>query len=120
MIKLAALCVAIFALAYSHASAQKNQNAKQTTRESAQKIDAGKLFAKNCATCHGNDGRAKTFKAKFNHARDLTDPAWQSEASDERIVNSITNGRERMPKFGQKLSREEIGSLAAYVRGLKK
>jgi len=31
--------------------------------------DARALFAKNCATCHGNDGQAKTFKAKLNHAR---------------------------------------------------
>ena len=37
-------------------------------------INPAVTFAKNCATCHGKDGRAKTFKAKFNHARDLTDP----------------------------------------------
>src|SRR4051812_20936513 len=49
----------------------KNRNASQPTR------DASTLFAKNCATCHGKDGEAKTFKAKFNHARDLTNPQWQ-------------------------------------------
>ena len=26
---------------------------------------AAALYAKHCATCHGNDGRAKTFKGKF-------------------------------------------------------
>jgi cytochrome c6 len=92
----------------------------QTKNASPRANDAAALFAKNCATCHGKDGRAQTLKAKFNHARDLTDAAWQHEASDERIANSITNGRGKMPKFGKKLSQAEIDSLVAYVRGRKK
>ena len=81
---------------------------------------AAEFYAKNCATCHGKDGRAKTFKAKFNHARDLTDPEWQDQVSDERIFNSITNGKGKMPAFGKKLAEQEIDALVAYVRGLKK
>ena len=78
---------------------------------------AAALYAKHCATCHGKDGRAKTFKAKFNHARDLSDPAW----SDERVFNSISLGRgKKMPAFGKKLSTEQLESLVAHVRGLKK
>lgn len=82
--------------------------------------DAGALFAKNCATCHGKDGSSKTLKAKFNHARDLTNPEWQASVTDERLFNSITNGRGHMPAWGKKLSEEEINSLVAYVRHLKK
>jgi hypothetical protein len=37
---------------------------------------AAELYARHYASCHGKDGRAKTFKAKFNQARNLTDPAW--------------------------------------------
>jgi cbb3-type cytochrome c oxidase subunit III len=83
--------------------------------------DAHAIFERNCATCHGKDGRAKTLKAKFNKARDLTDAAWQAEVSDERIYNSIANGRgKKMPAFAKKLSRAEVEGLAAYVRGLKR
>ena len=82
--------------------------------------DSNSLCAKNCATCHGKDGKAKTFKAKFNHARDLTDPEWQVSVTDERLFNSITNGRGHMPAWGKKLSEAEINSLVAYVRQLKK
>ena len=82
--------------------------------------DARSLFAKNCATCHGNDGQAKTFKAKLNHARNLTDSAWQANVSDERLFNSIANGRGDMPGWGKKLTEAEINSLVAYVRQLKK
>ena len=82
--------------------------------------DAAAIYAKSCATCHGKDGRAKTFKAKFNHARNLTDAAWQADVSDERIYNSISNGRGKMPAFGKKLSEEEINGLVAYVRRFKR
>lgn len=82
--------------------------------------DAATLFAKHCATCHGKDGRAKTFKAKFNHARDLTDAKWQADVSDERLFNSISAGRGKMPAFNKKFSKAEIDALVAHVRSLKK
>jgi mono/diheme cytochrome c family protein len=84
-------------------------------------INPAVTFAKNCATCHGKDGRANTFKSKHHlHARDLTDARWQGEVTDERIFNSITNGKGKMPSFKRKLTNEQIESLVAYVRGLKK
>lgn len=86
----------------------------------SQSTTAEAIYAKRCASCHGKDGRAKTFKAKFNSARNLTDPKWQGDVSDERIVNSITNGRGKMPSFEKKLSEAQIDSLVSYVRGLKK
>src|SRR6266498_4547214 len=86
----------------------------------SQNPDTNSVFAKNCATCHGKDGKAKTFKAKLNHARNLTDPEWQTSVTDERLFNSITNGRGHMPAWGKKLTEAEINSLVAYVRKLKK
>lgn len=90
-----------------------------TPLPTANQRTAATLFSKNCATCHGKDGRAKTFKAKFNHARNLTEPGWQDAVSDERISNSITNGRGKMPAFAKKMSEAEIDSLVLLVRGLK-
>jgi mono/diheme cytochrome c family protein len=81
---------------------------------------AAELYAKHCASCHGKDGRAKTFKAKLNHARDLSDQAWQGDASDERIFNAIMNGKRKMPGFSKKLSEPEIDALVSYVRALKR
>jgi mono/diheme cytochrome c family protein len=82
--------------------------------------DVGSLYNKKCAECHGKDGRSKSFKGKFSHARDLTDAEWQQRVSDERIYNSISNGKGKMPAFGKKLSETEINSLVKYVRDLKK
>ena len=84
-------------------------------------INPAVTYSKNCATCHGKDGRANTFKSKHHlHARDLTDAAWQTDVTDERIFNSISNGKGKMPAFKKKLTTEQIESLVAYVRGLKK
>ena len=81
---------------------------------------ATSLYAKNCASCHGKDGRSKTLKAKFNKARNLTEHGWQEAVSDERIYNSITNGRGKMPGFSKKMSEAEIDALVQLVRGLRK
>jgi len=90
----------------------------EASRSSAR--SAAELYTKNCASCHGKDGRAKTVKAKLNHARDLTDPVWQERATDERLFNTIMNGKQKMPGFSKKLSEQEINSLVTYVRGLKR
>jgi mono/diheme cytochrome c family protein len=80
------------------------------------------LYRRYCVSCHGNDGKAKTSKGRFNHARDLTDPQWHADVSDERIFNSIMNGRDisgTMPPFSRKLNEKEVNSLVTFVRGLK-
>ncbi len=84
------------------------------------KSDAATLYKKDCASCHGKDGQAKSLRGKFLDAQNLTDSTWQTKVSDEHIFNVISNGRKKMPAFGKKLSEEEINSLVAYVRGLKK
>src|SRR4030095_145347 len=81
------------------------------------------LYKKHCAECHGVDGRAKTTKAKFNHARDIADAKWQDDVTDERIFNSIMNGRNvrgNMPAFGDKFDDSQVNSLVTFVRGLRK
>ena len=81
---------------------------------------AAELYTKYCASCHGKDGRANSLKGKLKHARDLTDPAWQDRVGDERLFNSIMNGKEKMPGFSKKMSEQEINTLISYVRSLKK
>jgi mono/diheme cytochrome c family protein len=80
---------------------------------------APQLYRKFCVSCHGSDGRAKTSKGKFSHARDLSDAKWQDEVTDERIFNSIMNGRSvrgNMPAFSNKIDQKEAESLVNFVR----
>jgi cbb3-type cytochrome c oxidase subunit III len=81
---------------------------------------AAQLFSQNCAKCHGKDGRAKGLKAKVAGVRNLADAEWQDRVTDERIFNSINNGKGKMPAFGKKLSEADVNSLVNYVRSLKK
>ena len=80
------------------------------------------VYRRYCVSCHGSDGRAQGSKGKFSHARDLTDAKWQDEVTDERIFNSIMNGRNargNMPAFSNKISQKEAESLVNFVRRFK-
>lgn len=110
----------VLCLVLASSSIQYSASSVTTQNTSQKELDANILFDKHCDTCHGKDGQAKTFKAKFNHARNLTDTKWQAEVSDERLFNSITNGKGKMPAWGKKLSEAQINALVAYVRKLKK
>ncbi|WP_352431271.1 c-type cytochrome [Pyrinomonas sp.] len=77
------------------------------------------LYLQNCARCHGSDGRGETPLGRRLQASDLTDPEWQWEMSDRRIAEVITNGEERMPAFGRKLSAEDVALVVAHVRTLR-
>jgi mono/diheme cytochrome c family protein len=110
----------LFIAAFGVVFAGRSLKGTRISTSNASASSAAELYAKNCASCHGKDGRAKTFKGKLKHARDLADPEWQARVSDERIFNSIMNGKGKMPAYGKKLSEQEINALAAYVRGLKK
>lgn len=108
-----ALIASLVVLTFAAGAPREHTGAQTPARSAAS------LYAKNCSSCHGKDGRAKTFKAKFNHARNLTDPEWQGAVSEARIFNSIANGRGKMPPFSKKMSEAEINALVLYVRGLK-
>ena len=84
--------------------------------------DARSLYSQRCASCHGEDGDAKTEKGELYGATDFTSKKWWDKArpTDARLRRSISKGkRGGMPSFGERLSAAEIGALAAYVRGFK-
>ena len=108
------LCSVLFLLAFIAAFAVR--------ADSSNPRPAPQLYRKYCVSCHGSDGRAKTSKGKYSHARDLTDAQWQDEVTDARIFNSIMNGRSvrgNMPSFSNKINQQEVESLVNFVRGLK-
>jgi len=79
------------------------------TSDAAMKT-ASRLFANNCAVCHGSDARgSKGFP-------NLTDDDWLYGNSGSAIEQSILQGRQgMMPAFGPMLSDSQIKELAQYV-----
>ncbi len=77
-----------------------------------------KLFVKNCAPCHGEDGRARSPAARKLGVKDLT----QHKLTDDQIRTQILEGVQtkgssaKMPAFKDKFSQEEIAGLIAIVK----
>ena len=73
-----------------------------------------RLFANNCATCHGSD--AKGSKGFPN----LTDNDWLYGGSGETLIETITRGREgTMPPMAAAVGNgEDVRNLAHYVLSL--
>ena len=84
-----------------------------------EKVDARGLFVENCSTCHGQNGRGRTFHGWLVGAQNFTDAQWQTDTSDAEIIHAIKTGPWLMPAFQKKLSATEIEALAAFVRTFK-
>jgi len=71
-----------------------------------------KLFAANCAVCHGPDGKGNQQIGSAN----LTDKIWLYGSDKQTIVQTITHGRGGvMPAWGSRLSEPTIKALTVYV-----
>jgi cytochrome c oxidase cbb3-type subunit 3 len=74
-----------------------------------------KVFADQCASCHGADGKGKQEQG----APDLTDAIWLYGDSRQAIVESIRTGRGGvMPAWTGRLDPVTLKSLAVYVHSL--
>jgi cytochrome c6 len=79
--------------------------------------EASALFKSKCAACHGADGTGSAMGKKLG-AHDFTSADVQ-KMSDAELGDIITNGKNKMPKYGS-LKPEEVKELVAYIRTLKK
>lgn len=72
-----------------------------------------RIFANNCAVCHGSDARgARGYP-------DLTDDAWLYGGEPSQIKTSIMNGRQgMMPALGGAMDEETIEQVANYAYSL--
>jgi cytochrome c oxidase cbb3-type subunit III len=73
------------------------------------------IFAKNCASCHGEDAKG----LKESGAPNLTDKIWLYGGDHETIFQSVYNGRAGvMPDWKNRLDENTIRQLAVYVHQL--
>ena len=79
-------------------------------------LEAGKkVFADNCAACHGADGKGNQELGAPN----LTDRIWLYGSGEADIVDTITNSRTGvMPAWAGRLDPATINALAVYVHTL--
>ena len=81
--------------------------------------DADKLYKSKCMGCHGPDGSANTKAGRNTGAHDFRLPDVEKE-TDATLIEIVTKGKKKMPKFEEKLKAKEIKELVEYVRGFSK
>lgn len=79
----------------------------------------GDTFKGKCAACHGPTGAGDTTMGKNLKLRDLGSADVQKQSDDE-LTGIIANGKGKMPKYGEKLTKEQIGEVVKFIRTLKK
>ena len=77
--------------------------------------EGAKMFADNCASCHGDAGKGNQELG----APDLTDKIWLYGADEATLIETISNGRAGvMPAWVERLDPATIKALAVYVHSL--
>jgi cytochrome c553 len=95
------------------------------TALSARAEDAKTIYEKDCAKCHGTDGKGDTKMGKKLGAKDYTDAKVQEELKDDAAFKSIKEGLKdkegkSLMKPSEGLSDDDIKGLVAYLRKFKK
>ena len=73
------------------------------------------LFKAKCAMCHGQDASGKTAMGERMKIRDLRSAEVQKQ-TDAELEGIISKGKEKMPAYGSKLSKEQIEKLVGFLR----
>jgi mono/diheme cytochrome c family protein len=89
---------------------------KPDDKAPAAKIDAKALFEGKCKSCHGSDGKGDTTIGKKVKIPSLAG----TKLSKSDAVKKITDGvpDTKMKGYKDKMSKEEIDAVAAYVKKL--
>jgi cytochrome c553 len=92
---------------------------------SARADDAKAIYEKDCAKCHGVDGKGQTKMGQKLGVKDYTDAKVQAELKDEGATKALKEGLKDkegkvLMKPAENLSDDDIKGLVAYVRSFKK
>ncbi len=91
------------------------------TSVSAQEVegkDLGVFYQQNCAKCHGPDGSGVSAEKKKLSGRDLTDPNWQRDTTDDKMMKTILKGKFfglAMPRYKGTLTEGEVQRMVSDI-----
>jgi mono/diheme cytochrome c family protein len=95
----------------------RNPQPAQPDQKEVTAQETRRLFQKSCALCHGRDGTGSSARDNLPAIPNFTVLAWQQKRSDPQLVVSILEGKgSGMPPFRDKIARERVRDLMAFVR----
>lgn len=98
--------------------AQKENPVKPTPESLAK---GKKLYALDCAMCHGDDGDGKgDLAADIKNVTDFTAPDALKNRTDGELFYTMRKGKGEMPPEGDRAKNDDIWNLVNYIRSLKK
>ena len=77
------------------------------------------LFVRNCAGCHGAQGKGDGYRILGPDPANLTSPSTRKK-SDADLLKTIHDGKPNMPAWKVLLSEKQSRDVLAYVRTLAK
>lgn len=87
--------------------------------------DGKAIYDKDCAKCHGADGKGETKMGKKLGAKDYSDPKVQDALTDDAAAKAVKEGFKDkegkvLMKPGEGVSDADIKAVVAYLRTFKK
>lgn len=77
--------------------------------------DAAATYKAKCFACHGEKGSGDTTMGKKLGVRNFATPAVQGQ-TDAALNKIVTEGKNKMPAYGGKISDADIKALVAHIR----
>jgi cytochrome c553 len=92
---------------------------------SSSAADGKELYEKDCAKCHGADGKGQTKMGQKMGAKDYTDAKVQDALKDEAAIKATKDGfkdkdGKTLMKPAEGLSDDDIKAVVKYMRSFKK
>jgi cytochrome c5 len=87
--------------------------------------DAKTIYAKDCAKCHGKEGKGDTKMGQKLGVKDYTDAKVLAELKDDAAIKAIKEGfkdktGKQLMKPSEGVSDDEVKALVKYMRSFKK
>lgn len=90
----------------------------EATRSASDGGAGKKIYATNCATCHGPDGKGSSFGRTMG-VKDLHSPE-VVKMTPIQMKRVITDGKGNMPPWKGQLSEAQISEVMGFVRSMQK
>jgi mono/diheme cytochrome c family protein len=84
--------------------------------------DGADVYAKNCAKCHGDDGKGKTKMGEKLGCKDYSAEAVKAEEGFKAVKEGMKDkeGKTLMKAYGESLSDDEIKAAVEHMKSFKK